>query len=98
MFWIYTEKSVDNTSMFSLLLSSAYTESKHFPASHTIPPVSRLGVHKKLAEDTAGSADPNWPKGYSIPYDIMLSIQSQWKKKGRCLEWWCLYSQVTVTH
>jgi len=27
-----------------------------------------------LASDTARTADPNWPKGYSIPYDIMLSI------------------------
>ncbi|GAB0209839.1 mitochondrial enolase superfamily member 1 [Grus japonensis] len=35
--------------------------------------VSRLGVHKKLGGDTAGTADPNSPKGYSIPYDIMLN-------------------------
>ena len=30
MFWICAENSVDNTGMFSLLLSSAYTESRPF--------------------------------------------------------------------
>ena len=43
---------------FLLLLSSAYTV-KAFPAPHTTPPVSRLGVHKELGGDTAGTADPN---------------------------------------
>ena len=47
---------------------------KAFSASHTTPPASRLGVHEKLGGDTAGTADPNCPKGYSIPYDVMLSI------------------------
>ncbi|KAK4832997.1 LOW QUALITY PROTEIN: hypothetical protein QYF61_027021 [Mycteria americana] len=31
-------------------------------------------VHKKLGGGTARTADPNWPKGYSIPYGITLSI------------------------
>jgi len=31
-------------------------------------------AHRKLGGDTAGTADPNWPKVYSIPYDVMLSI------------------------
>jgi len=30
----------------------------------------------KLGDDTAGTADPNWQKGYFIPYDVMLSIQA----------------------
>ena len=29
----------------------------------------------------AGTADPKWPKGYPIPYDVTLSIQSWQKKK-----------------
>ncbi|KAK4823531.1 hypothetical protein QYF61_003040 [Mycteria americana] len=33
-------------------------------------------VHKKLGGDTARTADPNWPKGYSIPYGIMRSIET----------------------
>ncbi|KAK4823432.1 hypothetical protein QYF61_002118 [Mycteria americana] len=44
--------------------------------------VSRLEVHKKLGGDTAGTADPNWPKGYSIPDDVMLSDKSWGKKRG----------------
>uniref|UniRef100_A0A8B9NCH1 Cerebellar degeneration related protein 2 like n=1 Tax=Accipiter nisus TaxID=211598 RepID=A0A8B9NCH1_9AVES len=27
--------------------------------------------HKKLAQDRARAADPNWPAGYSIPWDVM---------------------------
>jgi len=30
-------------------------------------------VHKKLGGSTARTAGPNWPKGYSMTYDIMLS-------------------------
>ncbi|KAK4829076.1 hypothetical protein QYF61_002020 [Mycteria americana] len=30
-------------------------------------------VHKKLGGGTARIVDPNWPKGYSIPYDVMMS-------------------------
>ncbi|KAK4806257.1 hypothetical protein QYF61_013401 [Mycteria americana] len=33
-------------------------------------------VPKKLGGDTARTADPNWPKGYSIPYGVMLSIET----------------------
>ena len=32
---------------------------KAFSASHTALPASRLGVHKKLGGDAAGTADPN---------------------------------------
>jgi len=67
MFWIWAE----NRGMFLLSLSSAYTESRPF---HITPPVSRLGMHGKLGGDRAGTADPIWPKGYSMPYDVMHSI------------------------
>ncbi|KAK4815582.1 hypothetical protein QYF61_004797 [Mycteria americana] len=33
-------------------------------------------VHKKLGGGTARTADPHWPKGYSIPYGVMLSIET----------------------
>jgi len=67
MFWICAGNSVDNKGMVYLLLSSAYRV-KAFPASHTTPPGSRLGVHKKLGGDKAGTADPSGPKGYSISH------------------------------
>ena len=41
MFWICDENSVDNTGMFSLLLSSAYTESRPFLLLK--PPHQRVG-------------------------------------------------------
>jgi len=54
------------------MLSSACTV-KDFSASHAAPWAGRLGEHKKLGRDTSKTADSNWPKGYSIPYDVMLS-------------------------
>ena len=42
----------------------------------------RAGGAQGIGGDTAGTADPNWPKGYSVPYDVMLSIQS-WRNVGR---------------
>lgn len=30
--------------------------------------------HKKLGGNTAWTADLNWPKGYSIACDVMLSL------------------------
>ncbi|KAK4831758.1 hypothetical protein QYF61_018956 [Mycteria americana] len=33
-------------------------------------------AHNKLGGGTAKIVDPNWPKGYSIPYDVMLSIET----------------------
>ena len=73
MFWICAGDSVDNTGMFSLLLSSACT--KTVPILLLTHPTSEeAGGHKELGGDTAGTADPNWPKGYSRPYDVTLSI------------------------
>ena len=39
-------------------------------------PASRLGVHGEPGGDTAGTADPDCPKGYSRPWDVMLSNRS----------------------
>lgn len=50
------------------------------PPHHTN---KRAGVHRKLWEGTAGTADPNWPKEYPRPYGIMLSIYSWGKETGR---------------
>jgi len=38
--------------------------------------VSRLGVYKELEGNTAGTADPNRPKRYPRPYDVVLSNKS----------------------
>lgn len=71
---------------------------KAFSASHPTPP-RRLGVHKELGGDTAGTAAPNWPKGYCRPYETV------WKRRkgetfgvmtivfpSHCYTWWALLS------
>ena len=55
---------------------------KAFSTPCTTPPASRLGVHKWLGGDTGRTADPNWPKGCPVPYDIMHSNKPWGKKKG----------------
>ena len=57
--WVCAENSVDNTGMFWLLLSPALPRAKGFSAPHPTPPARRLGGHKELGGDTAGTADPN---------------------------------------
>lgn len=48
-----------------------------------LPTVSMLVEDKRLGGDIAKSADPNWPKGYSIPYDVVLSNNSSEKWGGK---------------
>lgn len=66
--------------------------------------MNRLGAGKKLEEDTVRTADPKWPKGYSIPYNIMLSRKkceevflgeaiNAWRLAGDqsiCRTWWVI--------
>jgi len=44
-------------------------------------------VHEVLGGDTAGTADPNSPKGYPITYDIVLSNKS-WRRKEEVRDFW----------
>jgi len=59
MFWIFDQNSFDRIDMFELLLSSACTVPRSFFVSHSVPPMSRLWVHKRLGGDTAGTTDPS---------------------------------------
>ena len=82
MFWIFYQNSVDNKDV--LVIAEQWLHSiKAFYFSHAAPPVSQLGVHKKLGGDTAGTADPNRPKGYSRPYDVTISNKTWGKEAGR---------------
>ena len=36
----------------------------------------------ELGGDTARAADPNWPKGYSIPWDVMPAQYINWGEVG----------------
>ena len=58
-FGVCAENGVDNREVLLSLLSSAYTESRPFlPLTPAHQPVG-LGVHKKMAGVTTGTADPN---------------------------------------
>lgn len=48
------------------------------------PASEGLSMHKELGRDTARTADPDLPKGYSILYGIMVNIKNWGKeeKKG----------------
>jgi len=59
MFWICAENNVDNTGVFSILLSSASTESRPFLLLTLPQQQVGLRVYKKLGRDKAGTADPN---------------------------------------
>lgn len=60
------ENRVDNTGMFSLFLSRAYTKSEldfHPP----LPSSEQAGAAQGAGGDAARTAEPNHPKGYYRP-------------------------------
>jgi len=85
--------------MFWLLLHSTGTVSKlsFFLALFRSAPSKQIGVGKKLGVDTAGTADANWAKEYSIPYNIKLSNKTavvgeekSGLRCGNCVPGWLL--------
>lgn len=78
--WICDQNNGGNSRMFRLLLSRADTQSKPFlPLAQ---PHQWVGwAAQGLGMDTAGTPDPSWPKGYSWPYGIMLSVQTKGEKQ-----------------
>ena len=58
-FGFVLKSSVDNTLYVLVTAEQGLHRVKAFSAPHPTPPVSGLGVHKKLGGDTAGTADPN---------------------------------------
>ena len=80
MFWICGQNSIGNNTHVLAIAEQCLHSVKGFSAPHPAPPASRLGVHKKLGGDTAGTADPKWPKGYPTSYDA--AIKAAEKEKG----------------
>ena len=72
MSWIQYEKNVNNVLMFSSAFQ-CLEQVKDFSASDA-QPARWLEGHENLGGDTARAADPKWPKGYSIPCNVMPSI------------------------
>ena len=59
------------------------TQSQGLFCSSPTPSAGGLGVHKKLGGDAAGTADPNRPKGYSRPYDMLSTWSWGNEEEGR---------------
>jgi len=57
-------------------------------------------VHGKLGGYTARTAIPNWPEGYSIPYDIMLSTEAGGISQGAVIaaQGWAGYHSSLVLY
>lgn len=53
-----------------------------FSASKTALTVGRLGEHKKLGEDTEGTANLDWPKGNPMLHDLLLRNKSCQEEGG----------------
>jgi len=67
--------------------------------SPTFPPSpSRLGVGRILGGDMVRTADPNCPKGYSIPYGICSAMKAKRKEEWGHSSRRCLCSGATATH
>ncbi|KAK4810871.1 hypothetical protein QYF61_013279, partial [Mycteria americana] len=76
------QQSTDMTCMCCILLMaivgrSLLELSKRLSTKMTKADLPMLcQVQKKLGGGTARIVDPNWPKGYSIPYDVMPCIET----------------------
>lgn len=68
VFWIQNENTVDDTLKFQLLLSSAHSRQGFFNVQCS----AHEQVHKKPEESIARRPTPDCPKGYSIPWNVML--------------------------
>ena len=86
--------------MFSVVAEHCLYRSKDFYTFHAALTVRRLRVHQKLWGDTTRTGDPDWTKGYPIPYNIMISNKHWGNEGGRegLSEWWYFSSQETIMH
>lgn len=69
LFWILIENNVDNSLMFQMLPTS----DRGLISYSYCSACKEAWVYKQLGLDTTRTTDSNWPKEYSIPYNIMLS-------------------------
>lgn len=69
MLWLWERSSVDE---YFSYCSSVAAESQECLNNFYCPASKgKLRGHKKLGGDRIRIADLNWPKGFSIPYNIM---------------------------
>lgn len=85
-------KSVDNTGTSSLLLRRDYT---FLPP---IPPVRRLGMHKKLGGAQPGQLTPRDHRDISQTSWSHSPYINLWEEEEGGSKWWCVSSHVTIPH
>ena len=87
--------SVDNTGMFSLLLSSAYTESRPFLLLTAPHQQGGWGCTKSWEDTQLGQLTPTDQR--DTAYHMMsCSAYKAGRRQGGRSEWWRLSSQVTI--
>lgn len=59
-----------------MLLEQCSQQVKDISFSH-LTARAEAGVHQKLGGDRTKTGDPTWPKGYPIPYGIMLNHKTR---------------------
>lgn len=75
MFWtLETQLTIQGCSYHKDSLGLCYSFSHSLPAR-------MLGMYKELVGYVTETGDANWPKGYSTPCSVMLSIQILRKKE-----------------
>lgn len=83
MLWVgFVVKTVLITQRLFHYCWAELTGVKAFSVPHTALQGNSMVLQKRLGRDTGGIADPNGPKGYSIPYSIMVSSK-RWGKKEK---------------
>lgn len=84
MFWICGQNSVDSTGMSQLLLGSAFTGSRPFLLSYCPTYLwSRLGVHEKLWEDTAGTASPTAQRDVPCHGTLRSAVRNKGRRRKK---------------
>lgn len=73
MFW--DVNNADKTLFFFFFYCLHRT--KDFSPSCTSLAVRKPGVHKKIGGDGTRTDDTNWPRGYSMPYVVMLNHKTR---------------------
>ena len=80
LFWICDRNSVDNRDVLAIAEQCLHSI-KAFPVSHTAPQQVGWACTRSWEGTQPGQLTPSWPKGYSRPYDTVLSNKN-WGKRG----------------
>lgn len=63
------------------MLNNVCTVARPYLFLTLLPLSNSAGMSERLGRDTARTADPNCPKGYSIPFNVNVGNKLGWKEK-----------------